>query len=305
MYLLLGILLLICILFFLLLHYHKKKIICKLNGMNTCQKTHMLNQILEPFGFSYVPSQDIITSRHDAWQRQFGYCSLYDKTAPHFNMVFDCEPIYFHYAGRTWLIEVWKGQYGINIGCEVGIYYTEGLLPPEQYDRTLFHSVPDEQMLPISLALYHKGSFLFELSRPHWWLTGFCTGKYCAPKNLVMDVSITCPNIEMLHSFTENLLHTGYPRPEINICELTVSFSFSITHTKQPHLCKCLTILWAQWINRLLCRLFQWITGPFHCVPDKILYLYFFLPFAARHMLCLKRNRKQKFRRKGKCHHEL
>ena len=172
MYLLFGIFLFLCILFFPFNYCRKKKIIHRICAMNTCEKIEKLNEILEPFGFSYESSQEIITSRQDAWQRQFGYCSLYDKTAPKFGMVFHCEPIYFSYQERTWMIEFWKGQYGINLGCEVGIYCSDTILSPEQYEHTLFHSVPDSQMLPISLSLYHKGSLLFHTSHKHWWLTG-------------------------------------------------------------------------------------------------------------------------------------
>ena len=33
-------------------------------------------------------------------------------------MVFETLPVYFDYAGKTWLIQIWKGQYGICTGCE-------------------------------------------------------------------------------------------------------------------------------------------------------------------------------------------
>lgn len=305
MYLLFGIFLFLCILFFPFNYCRKKKIIHRICVMNTCEKIEKLNEILEPFGFSYESSQEIITSRQDAWQRQFGYCSLYDKTAPKFGMVFHCEPIYFSYQERTWMIEFWKGQYGINLGCEVGIYCSDTILSPEQYEHTLFHSVPDSQMLPISLSLYHKGSLLFHTSHKHWWLTGFQTGKYCEPENLSMCISITFPNSKMLQAFLGGLLHTGYEICNLTICDLTVTFTFSLTHTRQPCACRCFFLLFVQWKNRISCKLFQWITRYFCCMLDKILYLYFFLPAFCRRMLCLKRNRKQKFHRKDRRRHEL
>ena len=78
--------------------------------MSTRAKCHLLDELLEPFGFRYMASQDIITSRIDAFQRKLGYCTLYDKTALTFHMVFDALPVYFNYHGRTWLIEFGKGQ---------------------------------------------------------------------------------------------------------------------------------------------------------------------------------------------------
>ena len=58
------------------------------------EKCRLLKDLIEPFGYSYVLPQDIFTSRIDAWQRQFGYCRLYDEAAPHVNMILDCLPVY-------------------------------------------------------------------------------------------------------------------------------------------------------------------------------------------------------------------
>lgn len=269
------------------------------------EKMRDINQALEPFGFAYHFRKDIFYSLEDSWQREFGYGKIYDEMAPTMNMMIDSEPIYFDYGGRHWMIEFWKGQYGVNLGCETGIYHADTVLSPEQYGHTLFHSVPDSQMLPMSMSLYHKGSLMFQTSQKHWWLTGFQTGKFCEPENLTMCVSITFPNAEMLQAFVGGLLHTGYQICDLNICDLTVTFTFCLTHTKQPCKCKCLLIAYVQWKNRLFCRLFQWVTRCFTCMLDKILYLYFFLPVFCRRMLRLKRNRKQKFRRKDRRRHEL
>ena len=37
-------------------------------------------------------------------------------------MIIDCEPVRFYYGGKKWLIELWKGQYGMTTGCEIGVY---------------------------------------------------------------------------------------------------------------------------------------------------------------------------------------
>ena len=64
----------------------------------------------------------------DAWQKAFGYLDAYNRAAPYLSMVFDSYPIYFDYEGRTWLVQIWKGQYGICTGCEIGLYYTDGIV---------------------------------------------------------------------------------------------------------------------------------------------------------------------------------
>lgn len=92
-----------------------------------------LNRDLKPFGFAYDPSQDLFYSLMDCWQRNFGYCRLYDEATATFSMIIDCEPIYFRYGGKKWLIEFWKGQYGMTTGGEIGIYYTTG--PRLKYSR--------------------------------------------------------------------------------------------------------------------------------------------------------------------------
>lgn len=298
MYIRIGILFAICILFFIINFYRRKYIIRKIRCMDFCKKLCLLNDLAAPFGFSYVPEQDIMTSRLDAWQKDFGYCSLYDKSASRFNMVFDCEPIYFNYDNRTWMIEFWKGQYGINLGGEIGIYYTDSIVRPDQYDRTLFHGVSDDELLPISMELNFKGQPMFFIRREHWWLTGFHMGSYCEPEDLVMDISITFPKEDMLQCFVESLQRQGYHECKICVCDLTVSFSFALPHTWQPKLIHRIRCRFSQWQNRIFCKLYKTITRPFTCTMDQILYLYFFLPTAFRHLLCFKRNRKQKFHKK-------
>lgn len=295
MYLFIGILFACCILFFIIHFYRRKCIITKICCMNHCEKLDLLNRLAEPFGFCYLPAQDIMTSRLDAWQKDFGYRSLYDKTAPHFNMVFDCEPVYFDYKDHTWLIEFWKGQYGINIGGEIGIYYADSILTSDQYEQADFHGVSDSDFLPISMKLYFKGKQLFSIRQLHWWLTGFCMGNYCEPENLIMDISIAFPNEEMLQSFVKGLENLGYKTSELCMNCLRVSFSFSVPHTKQPRKVYRFQTQISQWGNRFLCKLYVYITKPFTCTIDRILYLYFFLPITFRRMLCFRKNHKQKF----------
>ena len=300
MYLLFGVFIFFCVLFVCLGFYKKRCIVRKICQMDACRKVCLLDEILEPFGFCYKAQQACIVTRVDAWQRAFGYRTLFDRTASCFGMVFDCEPIFFYYKDYTYRIELWKGQYGINTGCEAGIYRAAGRLEPEQFDKACFNSVPDGEMLTIGMKLCHKGQRLFSDLKLHWWLGGFCMGRYCEPENLTMQVSITFKNSNMLACFVESLLNMGYQKNYIDVCDLTVSFVFGCPHTRQPRCRNCLRIRWQQWKNRLFCRLFLCVTRCFTCTLDRILYLYFFLPAAFRHMFLHRRCRKQKFHRKKK-----
>ncbi len=296
MYFLSGIFLLLCALFLVIFQCRKRHIIRRICSMELCEKVRLLDELLSPFGFYYCCSQDIITASLDAWQREFGYGALFDRTAPHFNMIFDCEPVYFDYNGQTWLIEFWKGEYGMNTGGEIGIYCADRLLSPAEYEETFFQSADDCQLLPVSMSLFHKGKQLFTIHDCHWWLTGFSVGHYSEPEDLTMRCSVTFPGCDMAEAFVQSLLQKGYSRCSLCWSGLQVSFTLSAPHSRQPvkgfHYTR-----WIQWKNRLFCRLYQRITHPFDCTLDKILYLYFYLPFAFRHSVRFRKNKRQKCRR--------
>lgn len=202
----------------------KKYLLRRICSIHPCQKYAKLNTLLQPFGFFYLPEKDIISSAHDAWQRSFGYEALFDETALHFNMVFDCEPVYFDYNGRTWMIEFWKGQYGINIGAEIGVYYADSIIEPEKRQETHFYSVADADMLPMELELSHKGKTLFSLQDTHWWLTGFDMGRFCHPEDLTMRTAITFPDCMMLQSFVGGLIEAGYALHDLRISGCRISY---------------------------------------------------------------------------------
>lgn len=308
---------LFCCLIFCL---RRKRSIRKIRCMSSCQKMALLNEQLIKFGFVWLPSQEIISTTTDAWQREFGYCALYDHTASLFNMVFDCEPVYFDYDGRTWLIELWKGQYGINTGGEIGIYRADRLVPPRETEQAHFESVPDSQMLPLTIELLRRidapggtacepaSRFskraccrelapVFSVDFLHWWLAGFRMGEFSRPRDLVMRASITFPDECMLSAFTNALLVLGYRTADFTVYGLTVFLTFDEPHSLQPSEIHPVRACIAQLENRLFCRLYRFITKPFTETPDQLLYLYYLLPPAFTHMLTFRRSRTQKRRK--------
>lgn len=257
------------------------------------EKCSLLNDLIRPFGYLYVPTQDIFSSRVDAWQRDFGYCSLFDKAASHLNMIFDCLPVYFNYMGRTWLIEFWKGQYGINTGCEIGVYYADRILGEDELDRTLFQCVDDRDMLKLSLKLYKGNDDLAHLYGRHWWLTAFKMGCFSDPSELSIYSRISLHSPEMARAFADGLIKAGYDCRNIYLCRNTVAFTFSGSAGTEGFF-RRLRIRLVQCINRIWCRIYLFITRPFCLSIDRILYLYYYLPFAFRKMLRLKRYRRKK-----------
>lgn len=297
MYLFFGIFFVILLIFFCLNHWRRKKIIRKVCSLCMDEKCEILNSLIEPFGYSYIPSQDVFSTRIDAWQRKFGYCAFYDKAASHFNMIFDCLPVYFNYQNRTWLIEFWKGQYGINTGCEIGIYYADRILAEDELKSTIFQSVDDEDMMTLSLQLSEDSDSLAHLCARHWWLTAFCMGRFSRPCSLSLRACVTLSSVDMAAAFAEGLKRAGAACEDICVRCNTVCFTF----TGGTPVCGIFCRMWRavhQWINRFWCRIYLCVTRPFCLSVDRILYLYYYLPFAFRKMLRIRRYKKYKSNRR-------
>lgn len=206
--------------------------------------------VVKPFGYKYIPEWDVFSSRVDAWQRQFGYGTVYDRASVYFNMALHTLPIYFDYEGRTWLIQVWKGQYGICTGCELGLYHANELVDESRRKDAIFQAVDNDEMMDLSAEFWRQGIRIASLNQRHWWLTAFDVGTFSRPSELSLDISIRFPNHEMKDTFYFSLLKQG--------------------------------------INHFNCNLFCFVTRCCYSSCDRILYLYFYLPLICRHLLRLR-----------------
>lgn len=263
----------------------KRFAVKKVCSMTCMEKCELLNTLIEPFGYCYDQTQELISSRNDAWQREAGYTELFDRWAPLFNMVFDYLPVCFPYQNRTWLIEFWKGQYGINTGAEIGVYYADRLLSEEELSSALFHAVSDCDMLPLSFQLLKKKDLLASVSRKTWWLTAFSMGQFAKPEQLSMNISILFPDYDMLHHFLHALQKTGLPGKSIGVCGNEIRIQYSSSQRRHDSFLQRLIRAWAQFTNRIFCRIYLYITRYFNSAADKLLYLYYLLPFAFCRML--------------------
>lgn len=289
---------LFCIFFF---HFRKKKIICRVNCMDKCRKCSLLNELALPFGYKYHCRYGFFSSTRDAWQKTAGYTWLYDYMAPRFQMVIDALPVYFDYQGKTWLIEFWKGQYGINTGAEIGIYHADRLLSEDEYKTALFHAADADEMLPCSLRLciLSRGIDCVHLSDRHWWLTAFLPGHYSDPSDLCLSASICFPNAEMLDAFHESLCRTGFAIDDITIQNLCLSLSFCTLDDEDLSPATRFRRERTQCLNRIFCKLFIWVTRPFLRTEDRILYLYYYFPAAFRKLLRLRRFHRHLHKKNG------
>lgn len=250
----------------------KKEVIRPVKDVIGEERIAELNEEIKPFGFAYEPYQDIFYSLMNPWQRELGYCRLYDEACPLLSMIIDCEPIYFDYNGRKWLIEFWKGQYGMNTGAEIGIYYTTGpnFNIPGVFNGTFYYCVKDEDCINMSFALRKNNNLLFTRSGYHWWLTGFKLGEFSYPKELSMDITLDLYDRKMAMIFAEALKRAGYKEHEFVVQGRRVSVHFNKPHTPQPLTRTGFTEFIMQRNNENLCNSYNYLTQSYPDTIDKL-----------------------------------
>ena len=121
-------------------------------------------------------------------------------------MFYNTQRYKFDYEGKNWMIQVWKGQYGITSGAEIGVYTKSPKNPVEFYA-----CASDEDCLKMSFDLYKKGELFFHREdESHWWLTGFSPLTATSASDFEMRASITCKSEEMAKAFAGGLEDNGY-----------------------------------------------------------------------------------------------
>ena len=161
-------------------------------------------KILEFAGFEYDEKQGIYYSQMNPLQRKFGFNLVYDMAAPMVGMVYDTKRIEFVYDNREWMIQIWKGQYGMTCGAEVGLYNRD----PErnfQYD-----CADDEDLIEMQFDFYNQDEFVFSRGpEKHWWLTGFKILNVGVPILIDLDITLKFSNKIMAQAFAQSLKKTA------------------------------------------------------------------------------------------------
>jgi hypothetical protein len=235
--------------------------------------TDVLDKAIAACGYAYDLNQDMFYSIKDAWQRSMGYCRLYDETSAPTGIIVDCEPIYFEYNGKRWLIELWKGQYDLTTGCEIGVYTSNwrSLNIPSIYKNIFYHCANDEEMLQMHVSLIKNGKILCEREDKHWWLAIFKLGEFSEPSELIMNVHITLKDEDMRKAFVEGLMNAGYSAKEILIKENTVSLIFDKPRAPQPYTRTRITDWVIQRKNKYMCDKYQDIAKPINSLAEAII----------------------------------
>lgn len=237
---------------------------------NSPLQVERINRELKGAGFEFDPEQEIFLSRHDAWQRKYGYRNLFDEMAPSFNMIIDSEPVKFEYDGRKWMIELWKGQYGVTTGAEIGVYVSK--------DGRHYESVSEDEELFMSCILLKNGKVLLRRYDTHWWLTGFVLGEYSKPKELTMIAEIIFPDNEMCLSFINAMRNKGHNRKNMSVFRNTVRIRYDKPYYKQPASRSRINAKLRMKINKLNCKIYRKYTRKQKYTLDKIGYIKYRVP---------------------------
>lgn len=291
-YFLLAILVLFLVSFFIWYFLRRRWAICKVRSLSDEEKLKEIDAALHPFGFTFDLSCDIVVSKNDVWQRDLGYMDLYDTNAPFLNIVVDAEPIYFEYDGKEYRIELWKGQYGITTGAEIGVYVRDNDVA---YPKSFYRAAKDDERLGMYFILTKKCD-LFCRCDKSWWLTGFDVGTFSRPKDLKMSICICFPNCEMKEAFVDALIQKGYSYCQLNICDNVVCFEYCCPNYYKPNckhrIIKCI----AQICNYINCHIYRHLTRLFNRTLDKLTYLRFMAPCLYRFIIRLSIPRKKQKR---------
>ena len=171
--------------------------------------TEIINGFAGVAGFVWDSSQKIWYAKQNCWQRDWGYCKLYDIVAPSLGIRIQSKPIEINYGGKIWCIWMWKGVYGITIGAEIGIYIYSNTYGITYHGITAsdrwFRSAYDTERMQISLTLYKNSKKVFSRNTFAWWQTGFKIGVKMPWDKLKMKASITFPDMGLARLFARKM----------------------------------------------------------------------------------------------------
>ena len=178
-------------------------------------------QILS-YQYSYVDDY-YYTNDKEAWQYDFGFGKIYDFAAPYLLLEYDYIRVFFTYENKDWMLQMWKGQYGLLFyGGEIGIYNRphsdEGM-----NEWTFFNCPAEEDWLMMEMSLYHQniqGEYVREFTREYdkyWWCTGFKNGHLRVQEpadELRLEGRITFKDEEMTQIVVDGLKECGFGQSE-------------------------------------------------------------------------------------------
>ncbi len=197
-----------------------------LNGefaINVIKRGSLIKDLLKDqqvlsYQYSYVDDY-YYTNDKEAWQYNFGFGKIYDLFAPYLLLEYDYIRIFFTYDNKDWMLQMWKGQYGmVFYGSEIGIYNRDHV-DDGVNEWTFFECPPEEDWLGMEMTLWHQqinGDWKREFTREYgkyWWCTGFKNGHVRQEEpcdELRVEGRITLKDAEMTRLVVEGLKECGF-----------------------------------------------------------------------------------------------
>ncbi|MBQ2694814.1 MAG: DUF4474 domain-containing protein [Clostridia bacterium] len=178
----------------------------------------LVNQQVLSYQYSYIDDY-YYTNDKEAWQYNFGFGKIYDFVSPYILLEYDYIRVFFTYENKDWMLQMWKGQYGlIFYGGEIGIYNR-----PHSDDGinewTFFNCPAEEDWLNMEMTLWHEelnGNWTREFTREYtkyWWCTGFKNGHLRQEEpadELRLTGRITLKDAEMTKLVVDGLKECGF-----------------------------------------------------------------------------------------------
>lgn len=153
-------------------------------------------------GFNFSITEMMVYATSEAWMRDFGFCLFYDLAANSMPLLwnYNTRRFKFEYDGLEWMLQIWKGNYLIANGAEVGLYNRE----PGRFG-TYYNSATNEQMIPMSMQLYAGDELIVNQEEQlHWWINGFrINGVHYPVSSLTLVFTLSMPDEDMLNAFCE------------------------------------------------------------------------------------------------------
>ncbi len=183
---------------------------------------------------SYLETHNVLSYQYDydygyyyandkaSWQSNFGFARVYDYVAPYVGMEYDYIRVFFTYDEEDFMVQLWKGQYGVLYGGEIGIYNRDE--DGQDSSPFTFYAAASKKYWPtMDMAVYHQekegdtpDEYELLFKRPvdkYWWCTGFVMGtlrQYEPADELRIEATISFRDAQMASLFARGIKDCGF-----------------------------------------------------------------------------------------------
>ncbi|MFF1612370.1 DUF4474 domain-containing protein [Amycolatopsis sp. NPDC058278] len=192
------------------------------------QNPEVAQKIYDYLGFKYVKDGDFYTTGEHSMQSYMGWKDLYDKLGRVLGMKLDetgtdgdnmefTDPE----TGKTYRLELWKGQYGKNqsFGGEVGFYTSDS---PNNDGH--FNAAQGDDQIKVTQTIYNKetGEVYFTndgqgadgTDKKHFWNLAIRTDPDVNPEQLGQRSTIEVRSVEMRDRMYDEMVRYAAAHPD-------------------------------------------------------------------------------------------